>query len=366
MIKHSWIVILLALSGCIPAKSFFYGAPDSKDILRFDASPISPSDDCFAFYDSDGLIGNRIKINDWTTDIPFFNSLNDLAESHSVRSFLIIRNDSILFQHNRADIDEASIHPSYSMAKSVTSALVGIAIKQGEISSVNELVSSHIPELTKTEFVNELTIEHLLNHTSGLKYTLRSDADLYYGNDVLKAVKYASFDHKPGTHQHYLNINVQLLGLILQRATGVSPSEYLQEKIWKKIGACDEARWSTDKHGNDRTFCCLGATALDYAKFGRLFLNQGNWNGEQVIPADWFKESIERDSTEGSSFNYNYCWHVGLKEYGDFMAIGLYKQHIYVNPKKNLLIVLLNDKEKPLKAERVNWWYVFRQIADQL
>lgn len=366
MIRYYWSFIFLALSGCIPAKSFFYGQPDSKDILRFDASVISASDTCFEFHSTDGSIGSRIKVNDWTSDIPFFTGLSELANSHSTRSFTVIRNDSVLFQYNRSDVDDATIHPSYSMAKSITSALVGIAIDEGKISSVNELVSRYIPEFTESELLNELKVEHLLNHTSGIKYQLRTDADLYYGNDVLKAVKYASFEHRPGTHQHYLNINVQLLGLILHRATGFTPSEYLEQKVWNRIGACHEARWSKDKNDNDRAFCCLGATALDYAKFGRLFLNQGNWNGAQIIPQDWFSQSIERDSTEGSSFNYNYCWHIGLKEYGDFMAIGLYKQHIYVNPRKNLIIVLLNDKEKALPAERVNWWYVFRQIADQL
>jgi len=110
----------------------------------------------------------------------------------------------------------------------------------------------------------------------------------------------------------------------------------------------------------------MGATALDYAKFGRLFLHGGVWNDKRIFSEQWYERSIRRDTTEGSSFNYNYCWHMGLKEYGDFMAIGLYKQHIYVNPTKELIIVLLNDREKPLKAERVNWWYIFRQISDLL
>ena len=108
------------------------------------------------------------------------------------------------------------------------------------------------------------------------------------------------------------------------------------------------------------------ATTLDYAKFGRLFLNRGMWNGNHIVSENWFDDCIKRDTTEGSSWNYNHSWHIGLKEYGDFMAIGLYKQHIYVNPKKNLIIVALNDRENKLIAERLNWWYIFRQIADQL
>jgi CubicO group peptidase (beta-lactamase class C family) len=155
--------------------------------------------------------------------------------------------------------------------------------------------------------------------------------------------------------------------LILNRATGISPSKYLEDKIWKPIQMCSNGIWSVDeKNQLEKSFCCLGATALDYAKFGRLYMNKGVWNGKNIISENWYNKSIERDSTNGSSFNYNYCWHIGLKEYGDFMAIGLYKQHIYINPAKNLIIVSLNDKEKRLKAERVNWWDVFRQIADQV
>ena len=90
------------------------------------------------------------------------------------------------------------------------------------------------------------------------------------------------------------------------------------------------------------------------------------WGNNRIFSEEWYHKSIRRDTSEGSSFNYNYCWHIGLKEYGDFMAIGLYKQHIYINPQKNISMVLLNNKENKLLAERVNWWYVFRQIVDRL
>ena len=157
-----------------------------------------------------------------------------------------------------------------------------------------------------------------------------------------------------------------MLGLILQRATGKKPSEYLTDKIWKPLGMCSNATWTVDKKGNDLTYCCMGATALDYAKFGRLFLNKGNWDAKQIVSSDWVNKSVARDTTEGSSFGYNYCWHIGEKAYGDFMADGLYKQHIYVHPDKNVIIVSMCNSEKKLKAERIRWRHVFRQIVDQL
>jgi CubicO group peptidase (beta-lactamase class C family) len=359
-------LLMLVLAGCFPVKSVFLGKPNSRDMTRFDHSTILPSENCFEFHESDSLL-NHLRVNDWTFDIPFSVSIDELLSHHKVRSFAIIQNDTIKYRYDGDSYYSESLHPSYSIAKSFTSALIGIAIEEGYIDSEQDLVKKYIPELSELEHSDKLTIEHLLNHTSGLEYKLTTDATIYYGRNSLNTLKRLKFDTIPGTKQHYLNINVHLLGLLLQRATKVSPSHYLEEKIWKPIGMCSEGQWSTDRVNQlEKTFCCLGATTLDYAKFGRLYLNEGVWNRTRIISEEWYNKSIERDTTNGSSFNYNYCWHIGLKEYGDFMANGLYKQHIYINPEKNLIIVSLNDAEKRLKAERANWWFVFRQIADQL
>jgi len=358
---------IFSLNGCIPAISLVRGKPDEKDIKRFQGTVIHAGVDCFEFKKRTDPKRKIFKVNDWTQDIPFFVPLDKLLQTHKVKSMLIIQNDSLKYEFYSKKSSENDLHSSYSIAKSFTSALIGIAIDEGFIKSEQELVIKFLPELEKVPFADKLTIKHLLNHTSGIKYTLITDATIYYGRDALKALRKIKFENQPGTKQHYLNINVELLGLILKRATGIAPSKYLEDKIWKPIGMCSNAVWSIDKKNQlEKAFCCMGATALDYAKFGRLFLNDGDWNGKKIISKSWVNQSIRRDTTNGSSFNYNYCWHIGLKEYGDFMAIGLYKQHIYVNPSKNLIIVLFNDKENPLKAERVNWWYIFRQIADQI
>ena len=359
-----WLVLL---NSCLPVRSIFLGRPDEKDITRAKRAVIHSSPECFEFKTAPPALSKGLKINDWTSDLPFFMPLDTFAPTHKIRSMLVIQNDSVKYAYYGKNFNEHDLHSSYSIAKSFTSALIGIAIDEGYIKSEKEAVIKYIPELSKVPYADQLTIEHLLNHTSGIKYSLTMDATIYYGSNSLNALRKIKFTSIPGTRQHYLNINVELLGLLLQRATGIAPAKYLEDKIWRPIQMCDDAVWSTDiKNNLEKTFCCLGATALDYAKFGRLYLNQGVWNGKRIISERSYNQSISRDTTGGSSYNYNYCWHIGLKEYGDYMAIGLYKQHIYINPKKNLLIVLFNDREKPLKAERVNWWFVFRQIADQL
>ncbi|MCP4441146.1 MAG: serine hydrolase [Aureispira sp.] len=360
--------ISLFISACIPIQSIFLGMPDAKDIKRFAKHNIeADSESCFSFEQSTIDYSQSLKVNDWTTDIPFFVTLPEFVESHKIRSFMVIQRDTILYEYYGLPTTSEDLHSSYSIAKCFMSALIGIAIDEQLIESEKDLVLNYIPELEGLQYADQLTVEHLLNHTSGIKYRLDLDATLYYGHNILKSLKKIKFERPPGQKQHYLNVNLQLLGIVLKRATKQSPSEYLEAKIWKPIGMCSGGVWATDRKNElEKTYCCLGATAQDYAKFGRLYLNGGNWEGQQIVSNEWYQKSIRRDTTAGSSYNYNYSWHLGLKEYGDYMAIGLYKQHIYINPKKDLIIVLLNDQERKLKAERVNWWYVFRQIADQL
>ncbi len=347
-------------------RGVFLGFPDHNDIHRFPSSTIAAGTDCFEFEDDTKTVALNMKVTDWSSGSPYFVTLNELNESRPVRSMLIIRNDTLLYEYYGQNTSASDVNPSYSVAKSFTSALVGIAINEGKIKNVNDKVIDYIPELIGIAMSEKLEIEHLLNMTSGIKLKLMTDAQLYYGNDVTKALRSVEFAHQPGTYQEYINLDVQLLGLILHRATGKKPSEYLTEKIWKPIDMCSDAIWTTDKKGADKTFCCMGATALDYAKFGRLFLNNGNWNGNQIVPIDWVEKSVSRDTANGSSFGYNYNWHIGEKAYGDYMADGMYKQHIYVHPSKKIIIVLMANKDDKVAAERVRWRHVFRQIVDQL
>ena len=353
---------LLVLQSCASIKGILLGRPDAKDTSRFKNSKIR-SDSCFLF--EKNKISD-IKITDWSSDQPVFRPLLEVCEEHAVRSFLVIQNDTTKFEYYRDGLDENTLHASYSISKSIISCLIGIAIDEGWVQSVNQKAIDFIPEIQNKAYAEQLTIKHLLNHTSGIEYSLIEDGNLYYGKNILKELRHIEFVTSPGTKQQYLNVNSQLLGIILSRSSGMSVSKLAQQKIWIPTQMCHEGLWSIDKSGVEKSFCCLSATAMDYAKFGRLYLNRGLWNKQRVFSQSWYEESIRRDTTDGSSHNYNYSWHLGLKEYGDYMAIGLYKQHIYIWPKKNLIIVLLNDREKSILAERINWWFVFRQIGDQM
>lgn len=360
------MVVSLIFTACLPIQTLFLGMPDAKDLERSSKHPIEVDTTCFEFTVQPKDLKTTLRVSDWTTDIPFFMPIGEVFEKHKVRSCLIIKNDTILSEYYGKGMGVESIHPSYSLAKSFVSALVGIAIDEGFIKDETDLVLTYLPDLKGEEELKKLTIKHLLNHTSGIKYDLGVDATIYYGTNIQRGINRIKFIDPPGTKQHYINANSQLLGMVLEAATGRRLSEYLEQKIWQPIGMCQQGIWSSDKQGQERTFCCLGATALDYAKFARLYLNKGKWEGKEIISERWHQKSIRRDTSEGSSFHYNHSWYIGLKEYGDYMAIGLYKQYLYINPRKKIIIVLLNDQEKPLKAERVLWKEVFRQIVDQL
>lgn len=363
---YSLVILLISCSACFPIQSLFLGMPDAKDMNRFGQHKITTDTACFHFYNSLKPGNTPFKITDWTSDIPFFIPLGQTLQDHKVRSCIIIKNDTILSTYYGKGMDAQTIHPSYSLAKSFVSALIGIAIEEGAIGSELDLVVKYLPNLKGGVELEELNIKHLLNHTSGIKYDLPLDATIYYGTNIQKGIQRIKFADAPGTKQHYINVNTQLLGMVLEAATGQMLSQYLEQKIWKPLGMCQEGLWSSDRKGQERTFCCLGATALDYAKFARLYLKKGDWDGAPIISPIWHQKTICQDTSEGSSFNYNYSWYIGLKEYGDYMAIGLYKQYLYIHPSKNIIIVLLNDREKALKAERVLWKEVFRQIVDQL
>lgn len=362
------LIASLVLQNCTIPRAMVRAYPDSKDARKFKSRPIHSGNQPFQFQEvaDPAILGKQLKVDDGAFAESHFSLLRNVLVDQKTTAFLIVQNDSLIYEEYFLDHDSSSLLTSYSIAKSFLSALVGIAVSEGKL-NLEAAVTDFIPELNGRADFAQLKVRHLLNHTSGLQPALLNDARVYYGTNCKKAYKRLKVAHPPGTVQHYQNVNSQLLGSVLTRATGQSCSEYLQEKLWIPMGMESDAFWSLDrKDGVEKSYCCINARARDFAKFGRLYLNGGNWEGQQLVPEDWVNQSIRRDTTQGSSWGYNQSWHIGLKEYGDFMADGLYKQYIYVYPRKNLVIVRMGNRNKLLQAERANWRKMLRQVADQL
>lgn len=280
-------------------------------------------------------------------------------------AFLVVKNDTIQYEKYFKGFDRTSIVNSFSVAKSITSLLIGCAVDDGLIHSIYDPITAYLPELKGKGF-EKILIKHLLQMTSAIDFTenyeqRNKDAlQLYYGRDTRKFLTQLKIKTNPGLQFAYISINSQLLGLILERALKTKTvAQYLQERIWQPMGMEYDASWSTDKKegGLEKTYCCLNARAIDFAKIGRLYLNKGNWNGVRIVSKTWVEASTKIDTSGGSAWNYQYNWWLPTRS-GDFMAEGHLGQFVYVNPMKNLVIVRFGEKEG-----EVNWWLQFLAIA---
>ncbi len=363
--KQLLIGILLTaalLQSCTLGRSFRYNTASIKDYKIFPSRPLVAAEQPFKFIDatSSGHFSDSINFRGkWQP-------LDKFHEDHSTVAFLVIRNDSLLYEKYYNRYNRESIVASFSMAKSFTSALIGAAIEDGLIKSVNDPVTDYIPELKGKGF-EAVTLEYILKMTSGLKFKesywspFGKAAVYYYTEDLRKQISKLKLKNPPGTKFDYVSGNTQLLGLVLERALGdKSVAQYLQEKIWWPLGMQYDATWSLDKKdtGLEKTFCCLNARALDFAKFGRLYLNKGNWDGTQVLPKAWVEESTKVDTTAGSAPYYQYQWWLPNPGDGTFCAVGILGQYIYVDPAQNLIIVRLGKGRGG-----VNWFKVLNAYS---
>jgi CubicO group peptidase (beta-lactamase class C family) len=268
---------------------------------------------------------------------------------------MVVKNDTILYENYFNGHDRDSLSQVFSVTKTFVSTLVGIAIGDGKMRE-DQPVSDYLPYYKHGKKA-KITIHHLLNMTSGLHFcdfkTPGKLIKFYYTDDEEKMLRNAKVQYEPGTHFAYCSMNTEMLGMCLEKAVGMPLAQYMKEKIWKPLGMEHDAQIALTKPGGEaRMYAGLAATVRDLAKLGRLFLNNGNWNGKQIIPADWVAACRQRNTTQGSSTSYTNCWwldtYAGVKpakDKDDFYAGGYRGQFIYVNPDDNTIIVRVGTKE---------------------
>lgn len=361
-------IALVLLSGCKVGRFVWYNYSNITDHSIFPSRALHASPVPFQFVEAPRNEEIETKVQIMNYKRAAFSMQTFLEESPTV-AFLIIRNDTLLYERYFDGYEESSTVASFSMAKSYISALVGIAIQEGKIQSEDDLVIKYIPELKEQSGWDKVTVHHLLQMSSGIKFSeayntpFSGAAAIYYGRTLRKTLGKLKIEKEPMSGFEYKSINTQLLGLILERATGMRITQYLDEKIWKPLEMEYDASWSIDKKndGLEKTFCCLNARARDFAKFGRLYLNEGNWNGKQIVPKDWVRKSTELNSEQGNAWFYNRQWWIGSEANGDYSAIGHLGQYIYIMPKKNLIIVRLGTGRA-----KEEWIGILRQVAEKL
>jgi len=344
-----------------------YNVADVYDYKYFENRRIQGADSRFSFTVQkderfvDSIFRKKVKSYG-------FSDLNEWAEKSYTTALIVIRRDTILYEKYFNGFSRESYFHSQSMAKSFISTLIGYAIEDGYIQSVYDPMTAYIPELLDRDIdFGKITIKNLLMMQSGLAYNesylpgigihapWHDEALGYYHGNVrkllLKRVKIAG---APGQGFQYNNYNTSYLGLIIERATGKTVSEYMEEKLWSRIMEYD-ALFSVDskKSGFEYMPSRLIARAIDYARFGRLFLNEGNWDGEQLLSKDWIREATLEDTSinreiypywMGSGCSrtyYKYQWwgHADGDSSYNFFASGNLGQDIYILPSEEMIIV---------------------------
>lgn len=271
-------------------------------------------------------------------------------EALRTNSFIIIDIDSLVYE-SYWDSDPSTLSNSFSMAKSVINILIGIAIKQGYITSITDPVGKYLPHF-KSESLKGINLYHLLSMSSGLHWIesganpFSHNAKAYYGNDLTSMVNELEFEKKPGETFEYKSGNSQVLAMVLQAATKMSVGAFADKYLWNNIKAEQTAYWSLDhENGIEKAYCCLYATGYDYAKIGLLMAHYGNLYGQQIIDTNFVMASTmptELLKTDGTINNvYGLHWWIfeDYKNLSGYYARGILGQYIIVIPNRNLIIV---------------------------
>ncbi len=297
-----------------------------------------------------------------------------LERSHTT-AFLIIRNDTILYEKYLNGYDKQSINTSFSTAKSLTSILVGAAIDDGFITSENDKVTDYLPELLQIDpNYSYLKLSHLLDMRSGIQF---KDHDLpwgdkpkaYYHPRLRDRVLKLPLTSQPGGNFKYNSYNPILIGLIIERTTGLSPAKYFEQKIWNKLGMEYDGSWSMDSEESKtiKMESGLNLRAIDFAKLGRIVLNYGEWNGQQIISEQWIRNCFlilpEHNVTDfGEEIYYENFWWLYSKDKQNPYIIsgwGHLGQYLYIFPDKQLIIVRMGKKTGNVDS----WGKIFKEIA---
>lgn len=272
-------------------------------------------------------------------------------EKYKTTAFLVVRNDSVVYEQYWDGFREDSPSNSFSVAKTIVSILVGIAIDEGKIKSVDQPVGDFIPRFKEGKNA-ELKIKHLLTMSSGINFDenykspVGYPAKAYFGSDINKITIAHNVVEDPGKNFIYLSGNTQILGIVLETATGKTLSDYAAEKLWMPIQSKNTALWSLDDQGNEKAYCCFNSNARDFSRIGSLYLHKGKWGEEQVVSEQYVNASIvpadllNKWGKPNDAYGYSW-WLTTYKDHTIFYARGILGQYIFVIPDKNMVIVRL-------------------------
>lgn len=320
--------------------------------------------------------GREIAVSDWLVD-------------SGTTGLLVMSADRIAYERYFQGYRPQSRAISWSVGKSFVSALVGIALAEGAIGSVRDPVSDYVPALRGGGY-DGVPLQDVLEMASGIDFKEDyADPDAHInrlgqvialGGSADAWVAGLRREVAPGSRNHYASADTQVLGMVLKAATGRGLADYMADKLWSRLGSECDGRWLTDSEGAEIAFGGLNLCLRDYARFGLLYLHDGrNLAGEQVLPRQWVRDSVSPGKDflrpglslrEGQpSLGYGYQWWIPQGDEGEFMAVGVYGQFVYVNPQRRVVIAktsayaAYNEDGERMEFEALE---AFRAIARSL
>jgi CubicO group peptidase (beta-lactamase class C family) len=301
--------------------------------------------------------------------------LDEFLRETDTLAFLVVHEDRLVLERYFGGATRESLQTSFSAAKSFVSTLVGIAIDARLIGSVDDRLTEYLPELAARDSgFQQITLRDLLTMSSGIRYredgfpSLGDDTYTYYGVDLRDvALNRVRIEGPPGVSWQYNNYHPLLLGLVLERTTGTSVSNFMATRLWQPLGAEADATWNLDseRSGFEKMESGLNARAVDYARFGLLFLHNGKWNGRRIVSKDWVRAATRAGSPTDPVYyyDYGYFWWLDPDQPGRFYALGKYGQFIYVAPDADTVVVRFGRSSG---VTSTTWLATFRDVADQL
>lgn len=273
-------------------------------------------------------------------------------------AYLVIKDGKIVYERYAQDYDKETISGSFSMAKTVNALLIGKMLELGKIGSLDDDVKKYVPELTnipsgKLKIKDVLTMSADIDWTESYWNIFSLTSESYYGNDLNKLMgKLRVRDgNKQGKVYEYQSCCTQILGYIIKNVSGKSIAENASQYLWQPLGAESDALWSTDKNGMEKSFCCINATARDFAKLGQMVLQHGKWDSLQLIDSAYISAlttpaTYLKDATRGNTVDwYGYqTWIINYKNHQIPYFRGILGQFIFVIPDLNAVVVRLGKK----------------------
>ncbi|HEV8329920.1 MAG TPA: serine hydrolase [Steroidobacteraceae bacterium] len=309
--------------------------------------------------------------------------LADYISRNRVVGLLILKHGRIVLEHYEADIDSESRWISMSMAKSISTTLIGAAIQDGLIGSVDDPLTRYLPQLAGGGY-DGVSIRHLLQMTSGVQWDdthtdpaseRRQMLELQIAQQpdaILRFVANQRRIAEPGMVWNYSTGETHVVGALVRAAVGRWVADYLSEKIWAPFGMQSDATWWLESpHGLEVAGSGISATLRDYARFGQFILDDGIIGSTRVLPEGWIREATAPRQVGGQPLNYGYMWWAvpargGGFEDRAFSARGIFGQYIYINPGQGLVVTVLSARSKPRGAEVILDNDFFNSVVEAL